>query len=296
MIPAFIITGYLGSGKTTLLINTAKEHFSGRRVAVIVNEFGEVGVDGKVLKNVYSEVMELPEGCICCTIHAEFEKALRELKEKYNPEVLLVETSGAAEPFPVMISLQSLGCVIEAVICLIDTKNFHLYSQDDTARHQIGSSNVLVLNKIDLVDENTLRQVEDSVVSIWKRYLLRNLLTNEPVFKSFKLYKTSFGKLPEEVFSGVFALQERLQNVNNEDHNHQHAQQILYFDKPLDYEEFLNIVNNLPENVIRLKGILKLKDLPEALVVNYSFGNLDTSYTLPHYEGKSFLVLIRSFN
>ncbi len=296
MIPAFIITGYLGSGKTTLLINTAKEHFSGRRVAVIVNEFGEVGVDGKVLKNVYSEVMELPEGCICCTIHAEFEKALRELKEKYNPEVLLVETSGAAEPFPVMISLQSLGCVIEAVICLIDTKNFHLYSQDDTARHQIGSSNVLVLNKIDLVDENTLRQVEDSVVSIWKRYLLRNLLTNEPVFKSFKLYKTSFGKLPEEVFSGVFALQERLQNVNNEDHNHHHAQQILYFDKPLDYEEFLNIVNNLPENVIRLKGILKLKDLPEALVVNYSFGNLDTSYTLPHYEGKSFLVLIRSFN
>ncbi|SNZ14457.1 CobW family GTP-binding protein [Hydrogenobacter hydrogenophilus] len=296
MIPAFIITGYLGSGKTTLLLNTAKEHFSGKRVAVIVNELGEVGVDGRILKNAYSEVLELPEGCICCTMHTEFEKALTELKEKYNPELLLVETSGSAEPFPVMISLQNLGCVIEAVICLIDTKNFHLYSQDDTARHQIGSSNVLVLNKTDLVDEDTLKQVEDIVVSLWEKYLLRNLFTNEPVFKSFKLYKTSFGKLPDEVFSGVFALQEKLYHLNDKDHNHNHVQQVVYFDKPLDYEEFLNMVNNLPTNIIRLKGILKLKDLPEALVVNYSFGNLDTSYTLPHYEGRSFLVLIRSFN
>lgn len=296
MIPAFIITGYLGSGKTTLLLNTAKECFSEKRVAVIVNELGDVGVDGKVLKNAYSEVLELPEGCICCTIHAEFEKALAELREKYGPELLLVETSGSAEPFPVMISLQNLGCVIEAVICLIDTKNFHLYSQDDTAKHQIASSNVLVLNKKDLVDENTLKQVEDSVVSIWEKYLLRNLFTNEPVFKSFKLYKTSFGKLPHEVFSGVFALHEKLYHLNGEDHSHNHIQQVVYLDKALDYKEFLNMVNNLPTDVIRLKGILKLKDLPEALVVNYSFGNLDTSYTLPHYEGRSFLVLVRSFN
>jgi G3E family GTPase len=296
LIPAFIITGYLGSGKTTLLLNAAREHFSEKKVAVIVNELGEVGVDGKILKNAYSEVLELPEGCICCTIHAEFEKAIRELREKYEPELLIVETSGSAEPFPVMISLQNLGCIIEGVICLIDTKNFHLYSQEDTAKHQIGSSNVLVLNKTDLVDESTLKQVEDSVVDIWNRYLLRNLFTNEPVFRSFKLYKTSFGKLPAEVFSGVFALQKKLYHLNGEAHNHNHTQQVVYFDEPIDYSELIDIINKLPPEVIRLKGILKLKDFPEALVVNYAFGNLDTSYTLPHYEGKSFLVLIRSFN
>jgi Putative GTPases (G3E family) len=296
LIPAFIITGYLGSGKTTLLLNAAKEHFSGKKVAVIVNELGEVGVDGKILKNAYSEVLELPEGCICCSIHAEFEKAISELREKYEPEVLMVETSGSAEPFPVMISLQNLGCVIEGVICLIDTKNFNLYSQEDTARHQIGSSNVLVLNKTDLVDENTIKQVEDSVVDIWKRYLLRNLFTNEPVFKSFKLYKTSHGKLPAEVFSGIFALQEKLYYLNVEDHKHNHTQQVIYLDEAIDYDELLNMINNLPTDVVRVKGILKLKDYPEALVVNYSFGNLDISHTLSHYEGRPFLILIKSIN
>ncbi|MGC8869444.1 MAG: GTP-binding protein, partial [Sulfurihydrogenibium sp.] len=120
MIPAFVITGYLGSGKTTLLLNAAKEHFSNKRVAVIVNEIGEVGVDGKVLQNAYSEFIELPEGCICCSLHAEFEKALDEIRQKYNPEVLLVETSGAAEPFPIIISLQALGCSVDGVICIID--------------------------------------------------------------------------------------------------------------------------------------------------------------------------------
>jgi G3E family GTPase len=116
------------------------------------------------------------------------------------------------------------------------------------------------------------------------------------VFKGFKLYKTSFGKLPQEVFSGVFALQEKLYHLNGETHNHNHTQQVVYFDEPVDYNELLDMINNLPTDVIRLKGVLKLKDFPEALVVNYSFGNLDTSYTLPHYEGKSFLVLIRSLN
>jgi G3E family GTPase len=101
---------------------------------------------------------------------------------------------------------------------------------------------------------------------------------------------------PQEVFSGVFALQERLYHLNGEAHSHNHTQQVVYFDEPIDYNELLDIINKLPPDVIRLKGILKLKDLPEALVVNYSFGNLDTSYTLPHYEGRSFLVLIRSFN
>ena len=296
MIPAFIITGYLGSGKTTLLLNAAKEHFSGKKVAVIVNELGEVGVDGKILKNAYSEVLELPEGCICCSIHAEFEKAIREIRERYEPEVLMVETSGSAEPFPVMISLQSLGCIIEGVICLIDTKNFNLYSQEDTAKHQIGSSNVLVLNKTDLVDENTLKQVEDIVVDIWKRYLLRNLFTNEPVFKSFKLYKTIHGKLPAEVFSGIFSLQEKLHHLIGEDHKHNHAQQVIYFDEAIDYNELLDMINNLPTDVVRVKGILKLKDYPEALVVNYSFGSLDTSHALPDYEGRPFLILIKSIN
>lgn len=293
MLSAFVITGFLGSGKTTLLINSVREYLKNRRIAIIVNEFGEVGVDGKVLKNAYSQVLELPEGCICCTLHAEFEKALWEIRQKYDPEVLLVETSGAAEPFPVMLSLQSLGCTVEGVMCLIDACNFEKYSHEPTARHQIGSSNMLVLNKTDLVDEEKLKSTEQEVVRIWNSYRLKNLFTGEPVFRDFKLYKTSYGKLPAEVFEGIFALKAKLEASEEDYHQHHLEHQVLYFDQPLEYEKLVSLLESFPKEVFRAKGVVRVKEVPQALVVNYAFGGLDLSQTLPDYQGKSFLVVIK---
>jgi G3E family GTPase len=162
MIQSFIITGFLGVGKTTMLTNTVKEHFSDKKVAIIVNEFGDIGVDGNILSNVYSEVLEISEGCICCQLAQEFESGVIEIMNKYNPEIIFVETSGASEPFPIFLSLQNLGISVEGVICVVDSKNLGSYKDNSTAKYQIGGSNIIVLNKTDLVNDDELEAVREA--------------------------------------------------------------------------------------------------------------------------------------
>ncbi len=292
MLPAFVITGFLGSGKTTLLLNTAREHFSNKRVAVIVNELGEVGVDGKVLRNSYSEVLELPEGCICCSLHSEFERAIEEIRNKYDPELLLVETSGGAVPFPVVISLQTLGCCVEGVICVVDCANFERYKEDNTAKYQIGGSNVIVLNKIDLLMQDKLSQMEKDLLEIWDLYRPLNSLTGEPYYTKMRIYKTTYGKLPKEVFSGAYTIPE-LKNLPT-DHEHKHNHKVINLIEPVDYGELERKLKNLPENVIRVKGIVRLKHYPFPVAVNYSFGYVDKPIEIKGYNGPSFLVLIEN--
>ena len=125
MIQSFIITGFLGVGKTTMLTNTVKKYFPDKKVAIVVNEFGDIGIDGNILSNVYSEVLEISEGCICCQLAEEFESGVIEIMNKYDPEIIFVETSGASEPFPIFLSLQNLGISVEGVICVVDAKNFY---------------------------------------------------------------------------------------------------------------------------------------------------------------------------
>ncbi|SHK41997.1 CobW family GTP-binding protein [Thermocrinis minervae] len=295
MLPSFVVTGFLGSGKTTFLINSVRRHFEGRRVAIVVNELGEVGVDGKILQGIYSDVMEIAEGCICCSLHAEFQKALSEIKEKFNPEILFVETSGAAEPFPVMLSLQSLGCSVEGVACIVDSKNFLEYKDDPVAKHQIGSSNILILNKIDLVSQDQLKQVEDEVLNVWRQNQLRNYFTGEPLFRSPpRIYRASHGVVPKEVFEGVYPLEELTAIPHHHDHDHSHQRKdIVYIEEEIDYEKLMEILEDLTKKAIRVKGIVRVKDSPYPLIVNYSFGLLDIS-ELNHYSGPSFLITINS--
>ncbi|MEJ5339618.1 MAG: CobW family GTP-binding protein [Aquificaceae bacterium] len=292
MLPAFVITGFLGSGKTTLLVNSAREHFQGKRVAVIVNELGEVGVDGKVLKNAYSEVLELPEGCICCSLHSEFEKAIKEIREKYDPQLLLVETSGGAVPFPIILSLQALGCSVDGVICLVDCWSFEKYREDSTARYQIGGSNVIVLNKTDLVEEKRVLEIEREVLDIWRLYRPVNSFTGEPFYTRVRLYRAVYGRLPEEVFSGAYTIPE-LKNIATE-HGHSHHHRVINLIEPVDYEELEKRLKSLPENIIRAKGIVRLKHYPFPVAVNYSFGYIDNPIEVKGYDGPSFLVLIEN--
>ena len=185
MIQSFVITGFLGVGKTTMLTNTVKEHFSDKKVAIIVNEFGDIGVDGNILSNVYSEVLEISEGCICCQLAQEFESGVIEIMNKYDPEVIFVETSGASEPFPIFMSLQNLGIAVEGVICVVDSKNFDSYKDNSTAKYQIGGSNILVLNKTDLVTDDELETAKQEVIKIKDQYNIKNNLTGQTVFNSY---------------------------------------------------------------------------------------------------------------
>jgi G3E family GTPase len=296
MIQSFIITGFLGVGKTTMLTNTVKEHFSDKKVAIVVNEFGDIGVDGNILSNVYSEVLEISEGCICCQLAQEFESGVLEIIEKYNPEIIFVETSGASEPFPIFLSLQNLGISVEGVICVIDSKNIDSYIDNSTAKYQIGGSNILVLNKTDLVNDTELEEVKKSVVQIKEQYNIKNTLTGQKIFNNYVINHAQQGIVNKEVFEGVYKVDEIVglaKEYEHLDHTSKDSitQKVAYLKEGIGFSDVDQVLQNLPKSIYRVKGVVKTSDVPNPIVINYSFGNVSFE-ELDEYKQSSIMIFI----
>ena len=292
MISSFVITGFLGVGKTTMLTNSVKRHFPDKKIAIIVNEFGDIGVDSTILKNVHSEVLEISEGCICCQLAEEFEAGVQEIIAKYNPEILFVETSGASEPFPIYYSLNTLGIAVEGILCVIDSKNYKTYMDEDIFKYQIGGSNILVLNKSDLVDENAIEVLEKDITTIKEKYNIKNTLTGVPIFKNHYFVRTSYGELGKEIFEDI-SLGE-IENLDDVEQIAQSANGLIsktIYIKDTTFDVLDKFIINLPKNIYRAKGLVKLTDIEDTMIANSSFG--DVHYD--KYDGEiksSFLVLI----
>ena len=153
-IPVTVVTGFLGAGKTTLL-NRVLSELSGRRFAVIVNEFGDIGIDGDLIETGDEELIELSSGCICCVVRGDLIRTLRNLlAEKPGLDGIIIETTGLANPSPVIQTLvvdQVIGaqCRLDSVLCVVDA--VHVFGQladGSDAADQIAFSDHLVLNKI----------------------------------------------------------------------------------------------------------------------------------------------------
>ncbi len=297
MISSFIITGFLGVGKTTMLTNSVKKHFTDKKIAIVVNEFGDIGVDSKILKNVYSEVLEISEGCICCQLAEEFEKGVSEIIKNYDPEIIFVETSGASEPFPIFLSLQNLGISIDGIVCVVDSKNINSYIDNSTAKYQIGGSNIIILNKTDLVDDKILQDVKITVESIKDEFNIRNTMTNKAIFKNHVVYEAQQGLVNEEVFHGLYKVEDFIDFKKNDNihlhHTHEDKiiQSIVYLDDNINFADLDEILDNLPSNIFRVKGVVKVNDVQNPIFVNYSFGDLSFE-ELNEYKEKSLLILI----
>ncbi len=296
MIQSFIITGFLGVGKTTMLTNTVKEHFSDKKVAIIVNEFGDIGVDGNILSNVYSEVLEISEGCICCQLAQEFESGVIEIMNKYNPEIIFVETSGASEPFPIFLSLQNLGISVEGVICVVDSKNLDSYKDNSTAKYQIGGSNIIVLNKTDLVDDDELEAVKKDVIQIKEQYNIKNTLTGEKIFNNYVISSAEQGIVNKEVFEGVYKVDEIVglaKEYEHLDHTSKDSitQKVAYLKDDIEFSDVDEVLKTLPKSIYRVKGVVRVKDVPNPIVINYSFGNVSFE-ELDSYAERSIMIFI----
>ncbi len=296
MIQSFIITGFLGVGKTTMLTNTVKEHFSDKKVAIIVNEFGDIGVDGNILSNVYSEVLEISEGCICCQLAQEFESGVIEIMNKYNPEIIFVETSGASEPFPIFLSLQNLGISVEGVICVVDSKNLDSYKDNSTAKYQIGGSNILVLNKTDLVSDNELEAVKRDVIAIKEEYNIKNTLTGQTIFNNYVVNSAEQGLVAKEVFEGVYKVDEIVglaKDYERLDHTIKDSitQKVAYLKEDIEFMDVDEVLKSLPKSIYRVKGVVRVKDVPNPIVINYSFGNVSFE-ELDEYTEPSIMIFI----
>lgn len=158
--PITVITGPLGSGKTTLLRHILT--VVPRKIAILMNEFGEIAIDTKILQGKNVEMADLGGGCVCCSLLGEFEAAVDEIIATVNPDQLVVETTGVAEPDALVFDIQeSLPQVrLDGVVTVIDADGMVKYPQvGHTSRIQIESADILLLNKVDLVFESELATI-----------------------------------------------------------------------------------------------------------------------------------------
>jgi G3E family GTPase len=171
-IPVTVLTGYLGAGKTTLLNRILSEPH-GKKFAVIVNEFGEIGIDNDLVVNADEEVFEMNNGCICCTVRGDLVRIIEGLmRRKGKFDAIIVETTGLADPAPVAQTFfmdENIGAKtrLDAVVTVADAKWLKDRLKDaPEAKNQIAFADVIVLNKTDLVSADELRDVEGHIRAI----------------------------------------------------------------------------------------------------------------------------------
>ena len=165
-IPVTILTGFLGSGKTTLLNRILREEH-GKRIAVIENEFGEVGIDQALVINADEEIFEMSNGCICCTVRGDLIRVLGNLMKRRDKfDYVLVETTGLADPGPVaqtffMDDEIRAEFALDGIVTLVDAAHIEQQlGRSDESTEQVAFADVLVLNKTDLVDDDALDRLE----------------------------------------------------------------------------------------------------------------------------------------
>src|SRR5271170_4479616 len=171
-LPVTVLTGYLGAGKTTLLNRILSEPH-GRKYAVIVNEFGEAGIDNDLVVGADEEIFEMNNGCICCTVRGDLIRIISGLmKRAQNFDGILIETTGLADPGPVAQTFfadpdVAARAKLDSIVTVVDARHLPQRLKDSTeAQEQIAFADIIILNKTDLVSPDELKRVERSIRSI----------------------------------------------------------------------------------------------------------------------------------
>src|SRR3989338_1126179 len=256
--PITLITGYLGAGKTTLLRNILDN--ADRKIAVLMNEFGKIAIDSKVVKGKNVDMIELKGGCVCCSLTGEFEAAIKEIKEKIDPELIIIETTGVAEPDAIIDDLSTLeGVRLDATVTVVDADAMKRFpSLGFTGRVQIEMADVIILNKTDLVDDGELVKIEDLIKGINPRAgIIRttNCLVDAGLILDMNVEKV----------------------VGEREHNH-HIEEsklshFVYRGGSIDRVQLENLLYNLPSDIVRAKGFVVTES--GSFLMNFVFGRFD---------------------
>ncbi|GBC75180.1 Zinc-binding GTPase YeiR [archaeon HR06] len=162
------IGGFYGTGKTTLILKLSKifSQIYNKKVAIIVNDLGKIGIDDKVVKEAGLSVRELFGGCICCELSSTLAETLQNLKDRFNPDIVILEPSGMARPAQILADVQYLkGEIIEksSMVILVDPVMFNMLSDMPIVQDQLRAAKILAINKIDLVDKSVVGMVEEKL-------------------------------------------------------------------------------------------------------------------------------------
>jgi G3E family GTPase len=270
-IPVTVLTGYLGSGKTTLL-NRILTEAHGKRFAVIVNEFGEVGIDNDLIVDADEEIFEMNNGCICCTVRGDLIRIIAGLMRRSRAfDGIVIETTGLANAAPVAQTFFVDEDVrrktkLDAVVTVVDAK--HLMEQIDRApeaQEQLAFADVVLINKIDLVDDAGLASVERRI---------RRINPYATIHRTERCGVDLAKVLGRDAFN-----LERILEIEpgflTDEHDHEHDEQIaslcLVTDQPMKPNRFVTWIQDVTQrygtDILRMKGIVSIEDDDRQFVV-----------------------------
>jgi G3E family GTPase len=296
-IPVTVLTGYLGAGKTTLLNRILSEEH-GMKFAVIVNEFGEVGIDNDLVVGADEEVFEMNNGCICCTVRGDLIRIIEGLmKRRGKFDAIIVETTGLADPAPVAQTffvdqdVQDMSR-LDAVITVADAKWLQARLKDaPEAKNQIAFADVIIINKTDLVSTDELKEVEARIRAI-NPYAKLHKTTNCQVPLDAVLSRNAFDLERildiEPAFLEADDHEHSQDDHDDDDHDHDHVhanasggglkhfhdeemQSVsIHVDQEVDPKKFMDWIDGVIQadgtKILRSKGILAFKDEPKRFV------------------------------
>src|SRR5262245_57156155 len=305
-IPVTVLTGYLGAGKTTLLNRILSEPH-GKRYAVIVNEFGEIGIDNELVVGADEEVFEMNNGCICCTVRGDLIRIIDGLmRRKGKFDAIIVETTGLADPAPVAQTFfvdEAVGrsTKLDAVVTVADAKWLKERLRDaPEAKNQIAFADVILINKTDLVAPEELREIEMRVRAInpyarLHRTERANIDINEVLGRNaFDLDRIL--EIEPSFLDGAEHHHDH-DHQEHDHHHHHHGNGLKHYhdeemqsvslktDRPLNPDKFFPWIQDLVAkdgpNILRCKGILAFKDDPERFVFQGVHMILDGDHQRP---------------
>ena len=242
--PITLITGPLGSGKTTLLRHILAAQ--PEKIAIVMNEFGEIAIDTKVIEGKNVRIAELGGGCVCCSLLGEFEAAVNEIIEKISPERIVVETTGLAEPEALVFNIQEAlpQCWLDGVVSVIDADMLVRFPElGHTTRLQIEGADILLLNKVDLVEPGQIEPLEAKL---------------RKINPTAAIVRTERCRIDPELLFGI----EREKKIARLEHRHQAEFESFAFtsSKIFSRDCFEGFASGLPAGVVRAKGFIRFAD------------------------------------